>query len=83
MNKRPLIFLFTSGGVIGFFLLYSILTEYRFNKTYDGKKFKFTCTMNGIFYLLVVVQAIIMKIIKKERFHTVFSRDIMQVKKFI
>jgi len=78
MQSRAIRFLLSSIGIIVSFLVVSVLTERRFKLAYDGKKFTYTCTMNVIYFFIVVISAAIMKFIKgKKQIGNLFNRDLM------
>lgn len=78
MQSKALPFILSSLGIILSFILVSVLTERRFKLSYDGKKFTYTCTMNVVYFFIVVVSAVIAKIVRgKKHFGHMFNRDLV------
>lgn len=78
MKGKAIQFLLSSMGIILSFLMVSVLTERRFQLAYDGKKFTYTCTMNVIYFFIVVLSTGILKYIKgKRHIGHLFNRDLM------
>lgn len=78
MQNKPLVFLFTSSGIILSFLLTSFLIERRIEKDYEGKKFTYTCTMNIIYFVIISITALVAKVVKREGLNwKILSRDVM------
>ena len=70
--------MFTSCGIILSFLVTSYMIERRIAKDYEGRKFTYTCTMNIIYYIIIVISAIVFKIVKREGISKrIFCRDMM------
>ena len=78
MQSKAIQFLLSSMGIIVSFLLVSVLTERRFKTEYDGRRFTYTCTMNVVYFFIVVISATIMKLIKgKRHLGHLFNKDLL------
>ena len=78
MQLNSIKFALSSLGIISSFIVVSVLTEQRFKNLYGGKRFTYTCTMNCIYFFIVVISAIIAKAFKKQKTRTdLLSKDLM------